>query len=268
MATLGGPRIRDSARCLVERHRARHRPRPLPATYAPRSIAEAYAMQDEFVALKSRECGAVVGYKIALTTPQMRRFVGLQDCIAGCLHDRQVVRAPASVRAADYGRLLVEFEIALLIGSDLPATGAAYAPHGVAAAVGAVMPAFELADDLGADYATLSSRGLELAADNAWNEGAVLGQPVTDWRAIDLASVRGVARVNGECVGEGRGADAMGSPLAALAWIANHLGSRGRFLRKGDIVITGSLVPSRFPRAGDFLQFDAGPLGAVELKVD
>ena len=268
MATIGGPRVRDSARWLVERHLGRHRSQPLPAAFAPRSIGEAYAVQDEFVALKSRECGPVVGYKIALTTPQMRRFVGLQDSVAGCLHERQVVRAPASVRAADYGRLLVEFEIALLLGNDLRADGAAHAPQQVASAVAAAMPAFELADDLGADYATLSSRGLELAADNAWNEGAVLGQPVEEWRAIDLASVRGIARVNGKVVGEGRGADAMGSPLAALAWIANHLRGRGRSLRRGDIVITGSLVASQFPRAGDLLQFDAGALGAIELAVN
>lgn len=267
MATVGVQRVRESAHWLVQRHRARHRPQPLPVVHSPRSIREAYAVQDEFVALKSRECGPVVGYKIALTTPQMRRFVGLQDSIAGCLHERQVVRAPASVLAADYGRLLVEFEIGILLGNDLGTEGETHTPHQVAAAVAAVMPAFELADDLGADYATLGSRGLELAADNAWNEGAVLGRPVEDWRAIDLASVRGVARVNGKVVGEGRGADAMGSPLAALAWIANHLRSRGRSLRKGDIVITGSLVPSQFPQAGDALQFDAGPLGAIELTV-
>lgn len=267
MAIVGGQRVRDAAHWLVERHHARHRPPPLPAACAPRDIAEAYAMQDEFVALKSRACGPVVGYKIALTTPQMRRFVGLHDSIAGCLHARQVVRAPASVRAADYGRLLVEFEIALLLCSDLKASGAPYTPHLVADAVAAVMPAFEIADDLGADYATLGSRGLELAADNAWNEGAVLGRALVDWRGIDLASVRGVARVNGKIVGEGRGADALGSPLAALAWIANHLCGRGRHLRKGDLVITGSLVPSQFPLAGDLLQFDAGPLGAIELAV-
>jgi 2-keto-4-pentenoate hydratase len=267
MAIVGDARVRDSARWLVERHLARRRSQPLPPAFAPRDLAEAYAVQEEFVTLKSRQCGPVVGYKIALTTPQMRRFVGLQDSVAGCLHERQVVRAPATARAADYGRLLVEFEIALLLGADVRADGARHTPQQVADAVAAAMPAFELADDLGADYATLSSRGLELAADNAWNEGAVLGQPAEDWRAIDLASVRGVVRVNGKVVGEGRGADAMGSPLVALAWVANHLRSRGRWLRKGDVVITGSLVPSQFPRAGDILQFDADALGAVELTV-
>jgi len=32
-------------------------------------------------------------------------------------------------------------------------------------------------------------------------------------------------------------------------------------------VITGSLVTSKFPRAGDRVRFDAGALGSVELRV-
>jgi 2-keto-4-pentenoate hydratase len=129
------------------------------------------------------------------------------------------------------------------------------------------MPAFEVADDRGADYATLATRALELAADNAWNEGAVLGEPVAEWRRLDLASLRGRALVNGAEVGEGRGADSMGHPLAALQWVANHLAGRGRALRCGDVVISGSLVASKFPQAGDQLRFEAGELGAVELRV-
>src|SRR5574339_553368 len=121
MANVGDARVRDSARWLAAQHLGRRRSQPPPPAFAPRNLAEAYAVQEEFVTLKSRQCGPVVGYKIALTTPQMRRFVGLRESVAGCLHQRQVVRAPASVRAADYGRLLVEFEIALLLGTDLRA---------------------------------------------------------------------------------------------------------------------------------------------------
>lgn len=266
MRAAGGLHIRRAARWLARQHRERRPSRPLPAALAPRGIEEAYAIQDAFVALKARACGEVIGYKIALTTPQMRAFAGLRDPVAGCLHARQVVRAPASARAADYGRLLVEFEIAVQMGEDLP-MASAYRQELVADAVGAVMPAFELADDLGADYATLPSRGLELAADNAWNEGAVLGAPIRDWRRIDLATLRAVVYVNGAVAGEGRGADAMGHPLAALCWVADHLARRGRFLRKGDVVITGSLVTSKFPKAGDLLRFEAEALGSVELRV-
>jgi 2-keto-4-pentenoate hydratase len=224
-------------------------------------------MQDAFVSLKLRACGDVAGHKIALTTPRMRAMVGLDAPLAGRLHARQVVRGPASVRAADYGRLLVEFEIAVRMAADLPAKAGPYTFEQVSAAVGTVMPALELADDRGADYATLPARGLELAADNAWNEGAVLGEPNADWRRSDLATVTGVAFVNGEIVGEGHGADSMGHPFAALAWVANHLASRGGGLRRGDIVITGSLVTSQFPRARDRIRFEAGVLGSVELQV-
>jgi len=262
MASVG-----KAAHWLAARHLARARSQPLPPALAPRSLARAYAVQDAFCALKSQACGPIVGYKIALTTPQMRQLVGLQDSIAGCLHERQLVRGPASVRAADYGRLLVEFEIAARLGEDLPGGGAPFSRERVAASVDALMPAVELADDLGADYATLAQRGLELAADNAWNEGAVLGQPVAGWRTIDLAGLPGIARINGKVVGEGRGADVMGHPLEALAWVANHLAGRGRHLRRGDVVITGSLVTSKFPRPGDRLSFEAGALGSVELAV-
>ncbi len=239
----------------------------MPAAFVPRDIDEAYAVQDAFVSIKAQACGAVAGHKIALTTPQMRTLVGLGEPIAGRLHARQVVHGPASVRAADYGRLLVEFELAVRLAADLPSGQAPYSIEQVAAAVGAVMPAFELADDRGADYATLATRGLELAADNAWNEGVVLGEPVTDWRHLDLSAVRGVASINGDVVGEGRGADTMGHPFAALAWVANHLAHRAGCLRRGDIVITGSLVTSKFPRPGDRLCFEAQGLGAVELRV-
>jgi 2-keto-4-pentenoate hydratase len=267
MVAANAGRVRRAARWLVRQHLERIASRPMPQALAPSGIGEAYAVQDAFVSLKSRHCGRVVGHKIALTTPRMRAMVGLDAPLAGCLHARQVVRGPACVRAADYGRLLVEFEIAAQMAADLPVHTAPYSIDQLSGAVGAVMPALELADDRGADYATLSARGPELAADNAWNEGAVLGPPKLDWRGIDLAQIAGIAYLNGEIVGEGRGADTLGHPFAALAWVANHLAGRGHGLRSGDIVITGSLVTSKFPRAGDRIRFEAGALGAVELQV-
>lgn len=260
------PRLKRAAWFLVDAHADREPFGPFPDDAIPRTVEEAYAVQEQFVELKSRACGAVAGYKIALTTPAMRAMVGLNDSIGGVLHEKQVVRAPASVRAADYGRLIVEFEVAARLGSDL-VLSTNHTRESVASAVDSVMPAFELADDRNADYTTLASQSLGLVADNAWNEGAVLGAPVKDWRSLDLASIQGVATINGEKVGEGHGRDAMGHPFEALAWVANNLGRRGKQLRAGQFVITGSLVTSKFPKAGDKVGFDLGPLGCIELEV-
>jgi 2-keto-4-pentenoate hydratase len=262
------PAFKRAARHLFEAHERRERFVPLPAELAPRTEEEAYAIQDAFVALRAQQLGAIVGYKVALTSEEMRRFVGVERPQGGAMLESTIRRTPASVRAADYGRLLVEFEIAVEMAEDLPAADAPFSRERVAQAVGAVMPALELADDRNADYAELRKHPFELIADNAWNEGAVLGYPVKQWQGIDLGAARGVATINGQAVGEGRGADALGHPFNAVAWLADHLAAHGRGLLRSDVVITGSLVRTKYPKAGDFIRFSVEGLGEVELRVD
>ncbi|MEW6689217.1 MAG: fumarylacetoacetate hydrolase family protein [Pseudomonadota bacterium] len=258
----------DAAEWLFKAHAARDTFAPLPPGLAPRGVADAYDIQAAYVGMRARKLGSVAGYKIALTTQAMRTMVGLDDSIAGDMLEKTILRGPARVRAADYVHLLVEFEIAFEIAEDLPAIGAPYTRDKVAKAVGAAMPALELADDRNADYTLLPKDPLMLIADNAWNEGAVLGAPVRDWQKIDLAALKGVARINGKVVGEGSGRDVMGHPLEALAWVANNLASRGLGLWRSDVVITGSLVTTKAPKTGDVVRFEAGALGAVELRVE
>lgn len=257
-----------AARHLLDAHERRERFEPLPGHIAPRTLDDAYAIQDAFVALRAHKLGAIAGYKIALTSAEMRRFVGVDTPQAGMVFGSTLRRSPARIRAADYVRLLVEFEVAVEIGEDLPVADKPFSREHVSKAVGAVMPGMEIADDRDADYKQLAKHPLDLIADNSWNEGAVLGAPVKDWRALDLGSVRGVATINGIKVGEGRGADCMGHPLDALAWLANHLASIGRGLLRGDVVITGSIITSKFVKPGDRLRFELEHLGSVELQVD
>jgi 2-keto-4-pentenoate hydratase len=261
-------RFQRAAQWLYDAHARRARFGPLPAELAPRSADEAYGVQDAFVALRAQKLGAIGGYKIALSTAEMQKFVGVDAPQAGVMLESTIRRTPARVRAADYVNLIIEFEIAVQIAQDLPVADAPFFRDRVAQAVGAVMPAIELADDRGADYTELARHPLELICDNAWNEGAVLGHPVEQWQAIDLAEVRGVALINGREVGEGRGADAMGHPFHALAWIADHLASGGRGLLRGDVVITGSLIRTQPGRPGDLVSFALEGLGDVELRID
>lgn len=258
----------QAAKHLFDAHERRERFMPLPAEIAPRTPDEAYAIQDAFVALRARKLGAIAGYKIALTSAEMRRFVGVEAPQAGMVFGSLVRRSPARIRAADYVRLIVEFEVAVEIGEDLPAADRPFSRDRVEKAVGAVMAGMEIADDRDADYKQLARHPLHLIADNSWNEGAVLGAPIKDWRAIDLGAVRGVATINGINVGEGCGADCMGHPLDALAWLADHLASIGRGLLRGHVVITGSIITSKFVKAGDLVRFDLERFGSVELQVD
>ena len=82
--------------------------------------------------------------------------------------------------------------------------------------------------------------------------------------APDLLKVKGRALVNGKEEGRGTGADVLGHPHHALAWLANHLAAEGRGLHAGQIVLTGSLVKTLWLNAGDQVRMELEGLGAVE----
>ena len=259
--------IHQAATRLLEAHAGRERFAPLPAELAPRSAEDAYAIQDAYVALRAHHLGAIAGYKVALSSKEMQRFVGVDAPQAGVLLESTIQTSPGRVRAADFVRLIVEFEIAVQLAVDLPAVDAPFSRSRIAASVRAVMPAIEIADDRNADYGELARHPYELIADNAWSEGAVLGLPVADWKGLDLATLRGAATINGEKVGEGVGAAALGHPLDAVAWVANHLAAHGRGLVFRDVVITGSMITSKPVKAGDLVRFCVEGLGEAELRV-
>lgn len=268
---------RNAAQWLFDQHAAGSKFAPLAGAHVPSGMAGAYDIQDELVGLRTAAWNAKrVGWKIALTTPQMRKFVGYEDSIAGQVLSHwngkpAVHNSPARVSVADYGHLLFECEIAFLMGQDLPCGTAPPTRNEVAACIEAVAPAFELADDRHADYTQFGKDGgatlLTLGADNAWNSGAVLGEWKRDWRGLDLAAVTGMASINGEKVGEGAGRDVLGHPLDAMVWIARHLYARGATLKCGEFVITGSLITSKFPKAMDEVEFQLADVDKVSMQI-
>ena len=258
-------RAQQAAQFLFEAHAARMPYRPIPEQFAPRTITEAYDMQDAYHELIAGGRGPIAGYKVALTTPVMQRMVGFNEPCAGAVFANGVHQSPASIRGAEYVRLGAECEVAVLLNRDLPAASAPYDRASAAEAVGALMPAFELVDDRGADYSDLFFLGV--VADNTWNAGVVLGPQVTTWRDIDLATARGAMLINGQQAGEGKGGDVMGHPLEALAWLANTLAARGKNLSQGMVVMTGSIVSTKFLNTGDTATLSIDGLGEARLTV-
>ena len=257
--------IRQVAEFLYRAHREREVFARLPAHISPATIEEAYEMQDAFNSLVAPERGPLAGYKIALTTPVMQRMVGFDAPCAGAVFRQGVHHSPATVNGDDYVRLGAECEVAVRLSHDLPASGAPYDRTKASHAVGALMAAFELVDDRSADYSNLYF--LDVVADNTWNAGVVLGPEITDWTALELGDAQGDMTINGATAGTGHGRDVLGHPMDALAWLANTLSSRGKELSAGMIVMTGSIVSTKFLNPGDQAVFNFEGLGKVSLTV-
>jgi 2-keto-4-pentenoate hydratase len=131
-------------------------------------------------------------------------------------------------------------------------------------AVDAVCAAIELVDDRQCDYSELDV--LSLISDNSWNAGIVHGPFAKRWS--ELSELEGIVFANGAEIGRGFGRDALGHPLIPLAWLANELVDAGGFLRAGEIVMTGSLIKTRFPLINTQYRFVVTGLREVCCRVN
>jgi 2-keto-4-pentenoate hydratase len=247
------------ARWMWDARRRRLPYRNLPDELRPASIAEAYAAQEAYYRLAEPVYGAVGGAKIATTTQVMQRLMGITHPCGGAIFARTIHASPARLRTADFVNLRLESEIALKLGADLPASAAPWSRETVAPVVAAAMPAFELIEDRHADYAR--TEVVSLIVENCWNGGVVVGTP----KSVPVAALAGMAgrlTIGGKAIGEGKAED----PCATLAWLANHLAERGRDLKAGMVVITGSLIPTVSIASGQRAVFTVDGLGDTVME--
>jgi 2-keto-4-pentenoate hydratase len=258
--------VNAAAHAAFEMHRRRDRYCPLDADLRSAPIDDAYRIQDALHGiLTGAGRGAIVGWKIALTTKAMQQMTGVDQPAAGAIFASVVHDSPARVDLGAYHHLGVEFEVAVRMADALPPGGAPWTRASVAERVAACVPAFELVEDGHADYKALDA--FTLIAQNTWNGGVVVAAPAPNWRSVDLETAVTRCWVNDVPGGQGKTGDALGHPLEAVAWLANLLNRRGRTLERGMLVMTGSSITTKFPARGDRIRFAIEGLGEIALEV-
>jgi 2-keto-4-pentenoate hydratase len=249
-----------AARFVVDAHRNRDTYRNLPEGLGPRTVGEAYAVQEALRKLWEPVHGPVAGLKIATTTKVMQQLMGIDHPCGGMIYARCIHASPATIRLAEFTHLVIECELAVRLKSGLPKVPGGQTRESVRAAIGAVMPAFELIEDRNAVYK--ETRALSLIADNAWNGGIVLGSEQPLPAGLDLNGLSGRLSVEGRERGQGKTDD----PLGALAWVANLAIERGRPMTAGMVVITGSVIPTQPIEPGERFEFTLEGLGSVAMR--
>jgi 2-keto-4-pentenoate hydratase len=253
------------AGAIADAHRARAPYALLPADRIG-DLAFAYAVQDRVVSgWRDDGEGAIVGRKLGLTYPQIQATAGASEPISGAILERRAKSTGVVLNAADFTHLGLEGEIAVRVKATF------LEPEPVSPALAArrldlVAAAFEITDDRNADW-TRHLEATSLVADNIWNMGMVLG-PATPLDAYGaLFGRRGVVTVNGTVLDQGMSEDAGGDPLDIVAWLGAHLARRGQPLQAGQWIMTGSFVPTRFPKPGDRHRFVVAGLEPVDVSI-
>lgn len=257
---------RQQAACdLLYRHwQAETRIDGLPDDLRPATRADGYAIQAR---IERHSDQPLYGWKIAATSVAGQAHIGVDGPLAGRILAERVIADGGRCRLGNNLMRVAELEFAFRIGDDLPPRDVPYTVDEVMTCIATLHPAIEVPDARIERFELAGAA--QLVADNACAHRFVLGQEVTaDWRAIDLKEHEVRAIVNDRQIGTGTGANVLGDPLIALAWIANELIAIGTHLKAGQIVTTGTCVIPIAVAPGDHVRGDFGPLGSVSLSFE
>ncbi|OZD66957.1 2-keto-4-pentenoate hydratase [Rhodococcus sp. 05-340-1] len=200
-------------------------------------IDAAYRIQSRNVDALVASGRTVIGRKIGLTSPAVQAQLGVDQPDFGVLLDDFDV---SGGEAVEFSRLLqprIEAEIAFVLSRDITE---AITPAEAPGYVEAVFASFEIVDSRIAGWDISLA---DTVADNASSGLYVLGDSVRRDDAPNLAEVTMTMTADGQQVSSGKGSDCLGSPWAALVWLANTSLRYESPLRAGEVVLSGALGP-------------------------
>jgi 2-keto-4-pentenoate hydratase len=195
-----------------------------------------------------------LGWKVGFGSEDAMRRLRTDAALVGSLTARSLLEAPAEVSLSGWVNPMLEPEVAVHMGSDLP-PGA----HIAAAreAVFALGPALELAD------VDPPPREVEaILAGNIFQRHVVIGpaDPSTSPDALRGRVADGTERVieDPQAV--------TGKIAAVVRHVADLLGAFDELLRAGDVVICGSIVSPIPVSPGDAVSYALDPVGEMSIK--
>jgi 2-keto-4-pentenoate hydratase len=260
--TLTDDEVAGYGAALYEARKTREAIAPLTDRHPDMGVVDAYRVQQDLVARLIDDGDRVVGYKLGLTSLAMQTMLGVDSPDFAPVLASHVHADGASIAAADFIWPRVEAEIALILGADL--AGPDCTALDAAAAVAGAVSALEIVDSRIKDW---KIKLADTIADLASSGAIVLGPAEVPVAGIDVRLIGMAFTRDGELVATGAGAAALGSPFAAVAWLANMLHSVGESLRAGQFVMTGALHAALDISAGQLFRAEFDRLGPVELRV-
>ncbi|MEY2654781.1 MAG: hypothetical protein RLZZ524_1809 [Pseudomonadota bacterium] len=234
---------------------------PLTNRHAGITIEDAYRIQLRMIQRRLDAGEVVIGKKIGVTSQVVMDMLGVNQPDFGQLLSGMVFNEGEPIETGKMIAPKAEAEVAFILARDL--TGPGVTAADVLRATDCVMPCFEIVDSRIRDW---KIKIADTVADNASCGVFTLGGTRRSPRQLDLALAGMVLEKNGEIVSTSCGAAVQGSPVNAVAWLANTLGALGIGLKAGDVILSGSQSPLVPVKAGDSLHASVGGLGSTSVR--
>lgn len=253
----------STAQVIVEAHATGGKVSNPTSSMPDLTFDQAYEIQAQVVALEVEKRGGQVGYKVAMTGEAAQKKFGVSEPTYGVLMKDMMLEPGVSLKTSDFKKLLIEVEIALIIGRDI--TGPLADLDEARAAVEAAAPAIELPEMRMADPA--SAKAVDVVADMANACRVILG-PKADLKDLaDINQVKIKLLKDGQLVNEGQATDSSGDQFKTLMWLAEAVTSRGGQIKKGQVIITGAMGQLLPGEPGQY-QAEYGSFGQIDFTLE
>ncbi|MBP6800434.1 MAG: 2-oxopent-4-enoate hydratase [Zoogloea sp.] len=234
---------------------------PLTDREADITIEDAYQIQQRMIQRRLDAGETIIGKKIGVTSKVVMDMLKVSQPDFGMMTSGMVFNEGESIDTSTMIAPRAEAEVAFVLKSDLMGPGVTAAD--VLRATDFVVPCFEIVDSRIQDW---KIKIQDTVADNASCGVLVLGGRRKSPADIDLALAGMVLEKNGEIISTSTGAAVQGSPVNAVAWLANTLGNLGIGLKAGEVILSGSQSPLVPVKAGDSLVCTVGGLGGTSVR--
>ena len=234
---------------------------PLTDREADITIEDAYQIQQRMIQRRLDAGETIIGKKIGVTSKVVMDMLKVNQPDFGMMTSGMVFNEGESIDTSTMIAPRAEAEVAFVLKSDLMGPGVTAAD--VLRATDFVVPCFEIVDSRIQDW---KIKIQDTVADNASCGVLVLGGRRKSPADIDLALAGMVLEKNGEIISTSTGAAVQGSPVNAVAWLANTLGKLGIGLKAGEVILSGSQSPLVPVKAGDSLVCSVGGLGGTSVR--
>ena len=201
-----------------------------------------------------------VGWKVGFGAPASMEMLGIDAPLVGFLTDKSLLDSGATVSVGGWTRPLIEPEIALYFGQDLPVVDRA----GTRAVISAIGPAFELAD---VDSPMDDVEGI-LAGD-IYQRHVILGRADASRAGCVLDGLVGRVYRQGEEAAVITDPQAMtGELVGVVQHVARMLDAFDEKVRAGEFIITGSIVPPLGFLGKEEIRYTLDPIDTLTVNLE
>lgn len=227
------------------------------------TVQDAYDIQLKNVARALDDGEVISGKKIGLTSKPMQKLFGIDEPDYGHLYKSTEVTNGGSIKIDTLNKPKVEGEIAFVLKEDLKGPGVTV--EDVYRATDYISASIEIVDTRYRDW---KIKLVDTISDNGSSVLYLMGDNKLSVDQVSIPEIEMTLCKNGEKINNGTGADVLGNPAEAVAWLANKLNEFGVQLNRGDVILSGAITAAPEASRGDVFECVFSELGSVKVRFE